>query len=125
MRLVNPYGDTKLMCERIIGDAARAHALAAVCLRYFNVAGAASPVLRDRGPGGWVAVGAQASWEDRPVTVNGEDHKTVGLRRVRDHIHVEGLAEAHALIADALAAVVYDRGSTLSITSPPVRGFGA
>ena len=123
LRPVNPYGETKLMCERIIGDAAHAHALAAVCLRYFNVAGAASPVLRDSGPGGLVAVSAQALWQDRPVTVNGNDHKTVDGTCVRDYIHVEDLAEGHALIADALAAGVYDRGSVLSITSPPVRGL--
>ena len=119
LRPVNPYGDTKLMCERIIGDAAQAHALVALCLRYFNV-GAVSPVLRDMGPGRLVAV---AAWEDRPVTVNGKDHKTVDIRRVRDYIRVEGLAEGYALIADALAAGVYDRGSALSITSPPVRGL--
>ena len=119
LRPVNPYGETKLICERIIGDAARAHPLATVCLRYSNVAGAASPFLRDRGACGLVAVAAQALWQDRPVTVNGRDDKTVDGTCVRDYIHVEDLAAAHVLIADAFAAGVYDGRVGAVYTSPP------
>ena len=41
---VNPYGNSKLAIDRMIADECRAHGLAAVSLRYFNVAGAS---------GGW------------------------------------------------------------------------
>ncbi len=37
---INPYGRSKLMVEQILRDAARAHGLRSVCLRYFNAAGA-------------------------------------------------------------------------------------
>lgn len=37
---MNPYGRTKRMCEQIISDFSKAYGLKAVCLRYFNAAGA-------------------------------------------------------------------------------------
>lgn len=46
-RPVNPYGETKVICEQLIGHASRAWGLSAAALRYFNVAGAAEPALRD------------------------------------------------------------------------------
>ena len=45
----SPYGESKLVSEWIIRDCAKAHGLAYVNLRYFNVAGAGSPALGDRG----------------------------------------------------------------------------
>src|SRR5690606_22382150 len=37
---VNPYGRTKLICEWMLADHARAHGSRHVALRYFNAAGA-------------------------------------------------------------------------------------
>ncbi len=42
---VNPYGETKLAGEWLVRAAGRAHGISTVCLRYFNVAGAAAPEL--------------------------------------------------------------------------------
>ena len=42
---VNAYGNSKLAVDRMLGDECRAHGLAAVSLRYFNVGG--------REPGRW------------------------------------------------------------------------
>ncbi|WP_457096541.1 NAD-dependent epimerase/dehydratase family protein [Lysobacter sp. P5_B9] len=39
---INPYGASKLMVERMLADAATAHGLRSVALRYFNAAGAAN-----------------------------------------------------------------------------------
>ena len=47
---VNAYGNSKLAVDRMIGDECRAHGLAAVSLRYFNVAGASGPLGEDHDP---------------------------------------------------------------------------
>jgi UDP-glucose 4-epimerase len=47
---VNAYGSSKLAVDRMIGDHCRAHGLAAVSLRYFNVAGASGPLGEDHKP---------------------------------------------------------------------------
>ena len=47
---VNVYGNTKLAVDRMLGDECRAHGLAAVSLRYFNVAGASGPLGEDHHP---------------------------------------------------------------------------
>ncbi|MFE0516535.1 NAD-dependent epimerase/dehydratase family protein, partial [Streptomyces sp. NPDC058964] len=46
---VNPYGETKLAGEWLVRAAGQANGIATVCLRYFNVAGAAAPPLADTG----------------------------------------------------------------------------
>jgi len=46
---VNPYGETKLTGEWLVRAAGAAHGIDTVCLRYFNVAGAAAPELADTG----------------------------------------------------------------------------
>src|SRR6185295_5405820 len=47
---VNAYGNSKLTIDRMLADEARAHGLAAVSLRYFNVAGASGPLGEDHTP---------------------------------------------------------------------------
>ncbi|MER6913174.1 UDP-glucose 4-epimerase GalE [Streptomyces sp. NPDC000594] len=99
----HPYGASKLAVDHMIAGAARAHGLAAVSLRYFNVAGAYGgqgerhdpeshliPLLLE------VALGRRES-----IAVYGEDYPTPDGTCVRDYIHVADLAEAHLL---ALAA---------------------
>nr|WP_279579714.1 NAD-dependent epimerase/dehydratase family protein [Fodinicola feengrottensis] len=45
----NPYGESKLNCEKILAHASTAHDIGYISLRYFNVAGAATAQLADRG----------------------------------------------------------------------------
>ncbi len=47
---VNTYGNSKLAIDRMLTDEARAHGIAAVSLRYFNVAGASGPLGEDHEP---------------------------------------------------------------------------
>src|SRR4051812_46163472 len=47
---VNAYGNSKLAVDRMLADEARAHGLAAVSLRYFNVAGASGRLGEDHSP---------------------------------------------------------------------------
>lgn len=104
---INPYGWSKLFVERVLIDYAHANKdFAFAALRYFNVAGSASdgsigedhtpethiiPVLLN------VALGKVPK-----VTVFGEDYPTPDGTCVRDYIHVEDLADAHAVVMDAL-----------------------
>ncbi len=104
----NPYGNSKLAIDRMIADESAAHGLAAVSLRYFNVAGA-------RGRHGerhttethLIPIVLQvAAGERDSVQVFGTDYPTPDGTAVRDYIHVEDLGHAHLL---ALAAAAPDR----------------
>jgi UDP-glucose 4-epimerase len=96
---INPYGASKLAAERLIGDAAAAHDMSFVALRYFNVAGA-DPAGRTgrRRPGAThlIAVACDAALGRRDaVTVYGADYDTPDGTGVRDYVHVADLASAH------------------------------
>ncbi len=99
----NPYGATKLAVDHMIAGECAAHGLAAVSLRYFNVAGAYGrygerhthethliPLVLG------VALG-----EREAINVYGEDYPTPDGTCVRDYIHVADLAEAHLLALGA------------------------
>jgi UDP-arabinose 4-epimerase len=96
---VNPYGESKLMVEKILYWYARAFGLRYTILRYFNAAGAdpngelgemhqPEPHLIPR-------VIASALGSLSHVEVYGTDYETVDGTAVRDYIHVTDLAEAH------------------------------
>ena len=106
-RPINPYGRSKLMVEQILRDYAPAYDLDSFALRYFNAAGAdrdgvlrerhdpethliplvlreAARVLRDGDP------------KQTPLEIFGRDYPTRDGTCIRDYIHVEDLASAHA-----------------------------
>ena len=105
----NPYGESKLLVERMLGWFHRIHGLRYASLRYFNVAGAAE------GPGGItrgeahepeshliplvldVALGRRSS-----IKIFGDDYPTPDGTCIRDYIHVSDLADAHLLALKAL-----------------------
>ena len=98
----NPYGHSKLMVERILGDLATAEPVAwrIALLRYFNPAGAHASGLIGEDPQGipnnlmpniaQVAVGARDT-----LRVFGSDYPTRDGTGVRDYIHVVDLARGH------------------------------
>ncbi|MFJ2558725.1 MULTISPECIES: UDP-glucose 4-epimerase GalE [unclassified Streptomyces] len=104
----SPYGATKLAVDHMIGGECAAHGLAAVSLRYFNVAGAYA--ARSGATAGerhdpeshliplvlQVALGTRQS-----ISVYGDDYPTPDGTCVRDYIHVADLAEAHLRALDA------------------------
>ncbi len=98
-RPLNPYGMSKLMTEQMLADAARAHGLRYLALRYFNVAGAGAgvrPGARAGASGSLLAVALEALRGERDhVPIFGQDHPTPDGTGVRDYIHVEDLATAH------------------------------
>ena len=107
-RPINPYGETKLVCERMLRDFQRAHDVQAIALRYFNAAGAdpQGRVGEDHDPETHLiplVIGA-ALGKRPPVTVFGNDYPTPDGTCVRDYIHVTDLAEAHVLGLEAMEA---------------------
>jgi UDP-glucose 4-epimerase len=116
---VNPYGTTKLVGEQMVKDVARATALRYANLRYFNVAGAAAPVLADRGVSNLVPMVFQQLSRRQPPRIFGDDYATPDGTCVRDFIHVADIAAAHVAAARALAD-----GRVQALTANIGRGEG-
>ncbi|MFJ2395743.1 UDP-glucose 4-epimerase GalE [Streptomyces sp. NPDC087843] len=100
---MSPYGETKLTGEWLVRAAGRAHGIATVCLRYFNVAGAASPELADTGVFNVIPMVFDRLTRGEAPRIFGADYPTPDGTCVRDYIHVADLAEAHLAAARRLA----------------------
>ncbi len=105
---INPYGRSKWFVEQLLEDYDRAYGLKAVCLRYFNAAGAdADGELGEchEPETHLIPLILQVASGRRPhITVFGEDYATADGTCIRDYIHVEDLAEAHLLALRQLLA---------------------
>ncbi len=100
----NPYGASKYAIDQMIGFEATAHDLAAVSLRYFNVAGASGSLGEDHQPETHlIPIVLQTALGHRSeVQVYGTDYPPPDGTAVRDYIHVEDLARAHSLALNAM-----------------------
>lgn len=115
----NVYGRTKLTVEGMLADYSRAYDLHYVSLRYFNAAGAAA--------GGKIGeahtpethliplVLKTALGQRKAVQIFGTDYPTADGSCIRDYVHVDDLAAAHALALEHLGREggnrVYNLGS--------------
>lgn len=103
---INPYGQTKLMIEKIMDDYDKAYTLKSVRLRYFNVAGADSQnrVGEWHEPETHLIPNILKSVFDSTKTFKmfGTDYDTPDGTCVRDYINVEDLAQAHILALEYL-----------------------
>ena len=108
LRATNPYGQSKLMVEAILGDLHKADPTWAIArLRYFNPVGAHDSGLIGEDPSGipnnlmpfvaQVAIGKRAK-----LAVFGNDYPTADGTGVRDYIHVDDLASGHLVALNAL-----------------------
>ncbi|MFJ3585027.1 UDP-glucose 4-epimerase GalE [Streptomyces sp. NPDC090127] len=100
---MSPYGETKLAGEWLVRAAGKAHGISTACLRYFNVAGAATPQLADTGVFNLVPMVFERLDAGEAPRVFGDDYATPDGTCVRDYIHVEDLADAHLVAARKLA----------------------
>ncbi|WP_031478730.1 UDP-glucose 4-epimerase GalE [Streptomyces bicolor] len=99
---MSPYGETKLAGEWLVRATGRATGLSTASLRYFNVAGAATPELSDTGVFNLVPMVFEKLTEGAPPRIFGADYPTPDGTCVRDYIHVVDLAEAHVATARRL-----------------------
>jgi UDP-glucose 4-epimerase len=100
---MSPYGETKLVGEWMIAAAGRAHGIATASLRYFNVAGAATPELADTGMSNLVPMVFRRLDAGLAPQIFGDDYPTPDGTCVRDYVHVEDIASAHVAAARRLA----------------------
>lgn len=118
---LSPYGETKVIGEWLVRDAAaaRSHAstspLSWASLRYFNVAGAGAPDLGDTSANNLIPMVLDALDRGQAPQVFGTDYPTHDGSCVRDYIHVSDLAAAHVAAADLVEAAevtaVYNVGT--------------
>lgn len=102
----NPYGESKLLFERILAWYSRLKGLRWISLRYFNAAGASPERGEDRDhETHLIPLVLSAAAAGGEVRVFGDDYPTPDGTCVRDYIHVLDLADAHLAALDAM-----DRG---------------
>ena len=98
---VNPYGQSKLIVEKMLGDFETAYGLKSISLRYFNAAGADpdGETGEDRTlETHLIPLVLDAALGIRPqITIHGNDYDTPDVACIRDYIHVTDLAEARPL----------------------------
>ncbi|MET7755568.1 UDP-glucose 4-epimerase GalE [Streptomyces sp. NPDC005389] len=99
---LSPYGETKLAGEWLVRAAGAAHGISTACLRYFNVAGAATPELADTGVFNLVPMVFERLDAGEAPRIFGDDYATPDGTCIRDYIHVEDLADAHLVAARKL-----------------------
>jgi len=104
---INPYGETKKTCEKMIRDYGQAHKLRSVILRYFNAAGCDpdGETGERHDPEPHVIPLAIRGAMDGTFTFNilGGDYDTPDGTCVRDYVHVSDLADAHWRALDYLS----------------------
>ena len=105
---LNPYGDTKLVIERMLHWYAAAYGMRYAALRYFNAAGADADgeIGEDHEPETHLIplVLRAALGRGNPIEIYGTDYPSRDGTAIRDYIHVSDLAEAHLRALDHLAA---------------------
>ena len=98
-RPTNPYGESKLMLEKVLNWEQERRGLQPVFLRYFNAAGATEKLGEDHDPESHLIpnVLAVALGRKKSVGIFGDDYETPDGTCIRDYIHIVDLAQAHII----------------------------
>jgi UDP-glucose-4-epimerase GalE len=102
---VSPYGESKVMVEKILGWLDRYRDCRSIALRYFNACGAEpdSRLGEEHDPETHlIPLLLRAIKTGRPITIFGDDYATPDGTCIRDYVHVSDLAEAHILAVESL-----------------------
>jgi UDP-glucose 4-epimerase len=112
-RPINPYGESKLMFEKILRWYDEIHGLRFVALRYFNAAGATERYGEDHRIETHLIpnVLKVALGQRENVQIFGTDYETPDGTCVRDYIHIVDLAQAHMLALEAKGSAFYNLGT--------------
>lgn len=102
----NPYGESKLMMEKMMKWCDQAYGMKYVALRYFNVAGAKSDasIGEDHTPETHLVpiILQVALGQRKELKIFGDDYPTPDGTCIRDYVHVEDLIAAHILALEYL-----------------------
>lgn len=114
----NPYGATKLAIDQMINAESEQRGIAAVSLRYFNVAGALHCergwLAERHNPETHLIPNLLRSTPENPVKIFGNDWPTPDGTCIRDYVHVIDLIDAHIKALEALVDgehEIYNLGS--------------
>jgi UDP-glucose 4-epimerase len=112
-RPINPYGESKLIFEKILRWYDEIHGIKAVALRYFNAAGATEKYGEDHRIETHLIpnVLKVALGQKSHVDIYGTDYETPDGTCVRDYIHILDLAQAHMLALQTAESARYNLGT--------------
>lgn len=112
-RPINPYGESKLMFEKILRWYDELHGVKFVALRYFNAAGASGKFGEDhRVETHLIPNILKVALGQKPhVEMYGTDYATPDGTCIRDYIHILDLAQAHILALGAPESRHYNLGT--------------
>lgn len=103
---INPYGESKYICEKMLEAFDHAHGLRFVSLRYFNAAGAdpEGRIGESHDPESHLIpiILQTATGKREKISIFGTDYDTPDGTCIRDYIHILDLAQAHALAIERL-----------------------
>ncbi len=104
---VNPYGESKVLVEKMLKWLDSCSGLRSIALRYFNACGAdpESGLGEEHQPETHlIPLLLRAVVSGEPMTIFGDDYETPDGTCIRDYIHVSDLAEAHVVAIEKLLA---------------------
>lgn len=112
-RPANPYGESKLIFEKILTWYRELNGMQTVFLRYFNACGATEKFGEDHDPETHIIpiVLQVAAGKREKVLILGDDYKTPDGTCVRDYIHIVDLAQAHMLAVDSDVSGAFNLGN--------------
>ena len=112
-RPINPYGESKLLFEKILRWYGEIHGITHVILRYFNAAGASENFGEDhRIETHLIPNVLQVALDQKDnVEIYGTDYPTPDGTCLRDYIHILDLAQAHMLALQSPHSAAYNLGT--------------
>jgi UDP-glucose 4-epimerase len=110
---INPYGESKLMFEKILDWFGRQHGLQSICLRYFNAAGGSRNFgEHHRQETHLIPNVLKVALGQKPrVEIFGTDYPTPDGTCIRDFVHIIDLAQAHIMALQLDHSDVFNLGS--------------
>ena len=117
---VSPYGESKLMIDMMLESYHRAYGTDYVSFRYFNACGADPKGRHGQEPGAThiIARVLESIRDQKEFVLNGNDFPTEDGTCVRDYVHVDDIARAHALaLYHKIPAGVYNLGSNMGTSN--------
>ena len=118
----NPYGETKLMIEKMLPWYEKAYGMKYISIRYFNAAGASldGSIGEDHPEESHlIPLALKAAIGDEEFTIFGNDYNTPDGTCVRDYIHVLDLVENHTMALSYL----FEGGKSNSFNAGVGRGY--
>lgn len=120
---ISPYGESKLMIERIMRDYNRAYGLDYVAFRFFNACGADPQARHGQAPGAThiIARVLESLRDNQEFTLNGNNYPTPDGTCVRDYVHVADIAQAHVLaLSLVVPSGVYNLGTSTGTSNQEI-----